>query len=178
MNLRASSRARRCEELYCGTGFDQSAAVQQHNVAGYSFSLAEIVGRHHYLDATCADSAHDVLDRLGGVRDRDSRSARQGTAPRDRAPARARAPVAAARRRRVCRAGRLPSPSSPTSASSSAARFVGAAHAAHGSGECIVDIAGGCYAGASSGRWNMIAPFVGPAASSSAPGDATATRAE
>src|SRR3974377_490464 len=63
-------RARIGEKFPHRTLFDQPTAVQQHDVASEPLCLAEIVRRHHHLDAACGDGAHDVLDRLcrGGVR--------------------------------------------------------------------------------------------------------------
>ena len=50
----------------CGRrGLDHAAAVQQHDVAREPARLAEIVRRHHDLDAARGDRADDVLDRLG-----------------------------------------------------------------------------------------------------------------
>ena len=66
MNFLASARARACEEFRGRAVLDQPAAMQQHDVAGEPPGLAEIVGRHHHLDAARGDGAHDVLDRLGG----------------------------------------------------------------------------------------------------------------
>ncbi len=40
--------------------------MQEHDVAGEPARLAEIVSRHHHLDAARGDGADDVLDRLGG----------------------------------------------------------------------------------------------------------------
>ena len=80
-------------------GLDDAAAMQQHDVAGEPARLAEIVGRHHHLDAARGDGANDVLDRLGGggieargrlVEEQHGRIARQRAG---------RAPAAAARRR-------------------------------------------------------------------------------
>src|SRR5262245_14698953 len=39
--------------------------MHQHDFAGEPFGLAEIVGRHHHLDAARGDLADAVLDRLG-----------------------------------------------------------------------------------------------------------------
>ena len=44
---------------------DHAAAMQQHDLAGEPSRLAEIVRRHHDLDAARGDRADDVLDRLG-----------------------------------------------------------------------------------------------------------------
>src|SRR3974390_3222871 len=57
-------RARIGEKFPRRTLFDQPAAVQQHDVASEPLCLAEIVRRHHHLDAACSDGAHDVLDCL------------------------------------------------------------------------------------------------------------------
>src|SRR4029077_6534947 len=57
-----------CKELVNRTAFDQTAAMQQHDVAGKAFGLAEVVCRYHDLDAARADGANDVFNRLGGVR--------------------------------------------------------------------------------------------------------------
>ena len=63
------------------------------DVAGKPARLAEIMGRHHDLDAAAADSADDVFDRLGGdgieargrlVEEQHGRIARQR--PRQRQP--------------------------------------------------------------------------------------------
>ena len=43
-----------------------AAAVKQDDVAGQPPGFAEIMGRHHHLDAALADGADDILDRLGG----------------------------------------------------------------------------------------------------------------
>ena len=66
MNLRASCVRGVAKNSAAGRGFDQPAAMQQHDVAGEPLGLAEIVGRHHDLDAARAHRAHDVLDRFGG----------------------------------------------------------------------------------------------------------------
>src|SRR5262249_6114913 len=42
--------------------------MHQHDFAGEPLGLAEIVGRHHYLDAARGDLADHVLDRLGRSR--------------------------------------------------------------------------------------------------------------
>src|SRR5262245_39769306 len=47
------------------TALDHAAAMHQHDLAGEPLGLAEIVGRHHHLDAACDDLADHVLDRLG-----------------------------------------------------------------------------------------------------------------
>ena len=59
---------RSCEERLGRAALDDAAAMQQHDLAGEAPRLAEIVRRHHDLDAARGDGADDVLDRLGGGR--------------------------------------------------------------------------------------------------------------
>src|SRR5262249_18147022 len=56
---------RRREEWPGGGTLDHAAAVQQPDPAARASRLAEIVGRHHHLDAAQRARADDVLDRLG-----------------------------------------------------------------------------------------------------------------
>src|SRR5262249_6824799 len=57
---------RRREECPGGGTLDHAAAMQQYDLATQASRLAEVVGRHHHLDAAQCDRADDVLDRLGG----------------------------------------------------------------------------------------------------------------
>ena len=117
--------------------------MQQHDLAGQPFGLAEIVRRHHHLDAARGDGAHDVLDRLGGggieaggrlveEQHAGSRASARASASRCCSPpdSRRAGPALEARRARPA-------------ASSSAARSgaLGARHA--GGGQRVTDIAGG-----------------------------------
>ena len=142
MNLRASSRARRCEEIRRRTVFDQPAAMQQHDIAGEAFGLAEIVGRHHHLDAARADGADDVLDRLGGGRiEAGGRLVEKQHGRVARQRARQRQPLLLAARKPARRTP--PRPSRPTSASSSSARLARWSRGTSGRGQRVADIAGG-----------------------------------
>ena len=115
MNLRASSRARRVRRSRRPARVSISAAaMQQHDLAGEPPRLAEIVRRHHDLDAARGDGADDVLDRLGGggIEARGRLVEKQHV--RDRAPARAPARAAAARRRTAAAPAAAPRPARPT----------------------------------------------------------------
>jgi len=46
----------------------QPATMQKCDVARKPSGLTEIVGRHHHLDAAGTHRAHDILNRLGGIR--------------------------------------------------------------------------------------------------------------
>src|SRR5262245_39557691 len=51
------------EKRFGRAALDHAAAVQQHDLAGETPRLAEIVGRHDDLDAARGDGANDILDR-------------------------------------------------------------------------------------------------------------------
>ena len=68
MKRRAASVCGAEKNASAGAALDDAAAVQQHDLAGEPPRLAEIVRRHHHLDAARGDRADDVLDRLGGGR--------------------------------------------------------------------------------------------------------------
>src|SRR3954469_11739493 len=57
---------RRTKERLGVAGFNDTSAMQKDNIAGEAARLAEIVGRHHHLDAARRNGADDALDRLGG----------------------------------------------------------------------------------------------------------------
>src|SRR5260221_2932519 len=57
--------SRRGEEGGGGAGLDHPAARQHDDLARQPPRLAEIMGRHHDLDAARDDGADDVLERLG-----------------------------------------------------------------------------------------------------------------
>ena len=65
MKLRASSVAGASKKGCGGARLDDAATMQQDDLAGQPPRLAEIVGRHHDLDAARGDGADHVLDRLG-----------------------------------------------------------------------------------------------------------------
>ena len=65
MNRRASSVRGESKNSAAGAALDHAAAMHQHDLAGEPARLAEIVRRHHHLDAARGDGADDVLDRLG-----------------------------------------------------------------------------------------------------------------
>ena len=58
----------RGEEAFGRRAFVHGAAQHEYDLAGEPTRLAEIVRRHHDLDAGLRDRADDVLDRLGGRR--------------------------------------------------------------------------------------------------------------
>src|SRR5262249_20165073 len=64
VNRRASS-VLGAEKKASAGALDHAAAMHQHDFAGEPLGLAEIVGRHHYLDAARGDLSDHVLDRLG-----------------------------------------------------------------------------------------------------------------
>ena len=137
---------RRVEECVGRAALDHAAAMQQHDVAGEPSRLAEIVGRHHHLDAARGDGADDVLDRLGGGRIEARGRLVEEQHLRDLWRARAPARAAAARRRTACAPAAAPSPPRPTSASSSPCARV-ALRARHAGGrQRIADVAGGAAA--------------------------------
>ena len=113
---RASSVFGFAKNVGAGAALDDAAAMHQHDVAGEPARLAEIVRRHHHLDARARRPCAPRPRSPGWRPDRGSRSARRGTAPPGRARARAPAPAAAARRRTAAAPGDPPSPDSPTSA--------------------------------------------------------------
>src|SRR5262245_27052672 len=62
------ARCRVGEERRCIGGFYDAAAMEQYDVARESFGTAEIMRRHHHLDATRRDRPNDILDRLASGR--------------------------------------------------------------------------------------------------------------
>src|SRR6516162_999651 len=82
------------------TVLDHAAAMHEHDLAGEPLGLAEIVGRHYHFDAAHGHSANDVLDCLGCGRI----EARGRLVQKENVRLlgkRARAPAAAARRRKA-----------------------------------------------------------------------------
>ena len=47
---------------------DHAAAMQEHDLAGESLGLVQIVRRHHHFDAARDDRADDIFDRFGRSR--------------------------------------------------------------------------------------------------------------
>ena len=91
--------ASRGVEKICGVPCSHSAPrTRKDDVAREPAHLAEIVRGHHDLDAGLRGAFARSPRRRASRPDRDWRSARRATESRDRAPARAPAPAAAARR--------------------------------------------------------------------------------
>ena len=66
MNFSGFRRRGCCEKFVRRAGSIRRPRCSSTIVAADAPGLAEIVGRHHHLDAARGDRAHDVLDRLGG----------------------------------------------------------------------------------------------------------------
>src|SRR5260221_7818200 len=58
-------RSRRLEEGGCRGALDHPAAMEHDDLARQAPRLAEIVGRHHHLDAARDDGTDHILERLG-----------------------------------------------------------------------------------------------------------------
>src|SRR5690606_20868779 len=59
--------ARRREEIRCIGAFGDPAAMQEDDVASEAFRLAEIMGRHHHLDAVADETGDDLFHLARGA---------------------------------------------------------------------------------------------------------------
>ena len=139
---------------------DQAAAMQEHDIAGEPPRLAEVVRRHHDLDAARARRRARCPRSPWSRPGRGWRSARRGTAPPGRAPARARARAAAARRPTAAAPGGRRARARPTRASSSR-RALALARAACRRRAARSATLPAALRRSITGRWNTMARRVG-----------------